>query len=531
LGYKCLLVDDEEEVINAIVRKIDWEGLGYEVPTYAHNGLEALEMAEGDTPDVVMTDIQMPYMDGLEFSRQLRKLCPGVKIIIFSGYDEFEYAKEAIKLEAEEYILKPVNSDELSSLFTRIRESLDKEAEERQSIRKLSRYYAQSLPLLQETFYSELVSGRIPQEHLAEYLLNYQIDLKGPVYEVVLIHTSSTLAPEGLNPVLLCISVRRLAQERLEEKLRGKFFSYQGDTVMIAQMDDSRQVIELTDDCDSFCRLAKIACKAVVTVGLGMVCTDAMDTVHSLEGASQAVSSRAIYGTGKAINIMEIEPEHDSETIMDESGKTLSEILRRIRVEDTIDIPLEAGRFVDSYSQDLGTMKLYEFFITDTMSRLYRFAQENHLAIEDVFADNTIGKALPDVLEFKIMLTDILSRMQQMIGDVRSKGQKSFVLKAQEYVAAHYNEEGITIEKICKNLGVSSAYFSTVFKKETGKTFVTYLTDYRMDKAKEILMTSDKKTYVIAAEVGFTYPNYFSYVFKRQYGITPSKFRTRGEIS
>lgn len=154
------------------------------------------------------------------------------------------------------------------------------------------------------------------------------------------------------------------------------------------------------------------------------------------------------------------------------------------------------------------------------------------MLIYNYLLNNTaIGKALPDVLEFKIMLTDILSRMQQMIGDVRSKGQKSFVLKAQEYVAAHYNEEGITIEKICKNLGVSSAYFSTVFKKETGKTFVTYLTDYRMDKAKEILMTSDKKTYVIAAEVGFTDPNYFSYVFKRQYGITPSKFRTRGEIS
>jgi len=531
LGYKCLLVDDEEEVINAIVRKIDWEEIGYETPAYAHNGVEALEMAEADTPDVVMTDIQMPYMDGLEFSRQLRKMCPGVKIIIFSGYDEFEYAKEAIKLEAEEYILKPVNSDELSSLFTKIRESLDKEAEERQSIRKLSRYYAQSLPLLQESFCSELVSGRIPKEHLSEYLLNYQIDLQGPVYDVVLIHTSSTHAPEGLNPVLLGISVRRLAQERLLEKWKAKFFSYKGDTAMIVQMDDSRQVIELTDDCDSFCRLARIACKAVVTVGLGMVCNDLMDTVHSLEGAVQAISSRSIYGIGKAINIMEIEPLHDSDTIMDDSGKTLSDILRRIRVEDTIDIPSEAGRFVDGYGRNLGTMKLYEYFITDTMSRLYRFAQENHLTIDDIFIDNTIGNSLPDVEEFKIMLTGILTRMQQMIGDARSKGQKSFVFKAMEYVAAHYNEESITIEKVCKNLGVSSAYFSTVFKKETGKTFVTYLTDYRMDKAKELLMTTDKKTYVIALEVGFTDPNYFSYVFKRQYGITPSKFRNKGENS
>jgi len=112
-NYSVMLVDDEEDVIQAILHKMDWEAMGYMKPEYAHNGLEALDLAENHTPDVVMTDIKMPYMDGLELSRKLKEQYPNIRIIIFSGFDEFEYAKEAIRLEAEEYILKPIDAGEL----------------------------------------------------------------------------------------------------------------------------------------------------------------------------------------------------------------------------------------------------------------------------------------------------------------------------------------------------------------------------------------------------------------------------------
>ena len=108
--YRVMLVDDEEDVIQVIIRKMNWEKLGFTVQGYAHNGLEALEMAEEEQPDVVMTDIKMPFMDGLELSRRLKEQYPTIKIIIFSGFDQFEYAKEAIRLEAEEYILKPIDA-------------------------------------------------------------------------------------------------------------------------------------------------------------------------------------------------------------------------------------------------------------------------------------------------------------------------------------------------------------------------------------------------------------------------------------
>lgn len=116
--YTVLLVDDEEEVFQVIMKKLDWESMGFSIAGYARNGVEALEMAEELQPDVVMTDIKMPYMDGLTLCKKLKELYQKVKVIIFSGFDEFEYAKEAIKIEAEEYILKPINSNELGKYLS-----------------------------------------------------------------------------------------------------------------------------------------------------------------------------------------------------------------------------------------------------------------------------------------------------------------------------------------------------------------------------------------------------------------------------
>ena len=122
--YKVLLVDDEEEVRNAIEQRINWEELGFEVIGKAQNGVKAMEIAEKLQPDVVITDIKMPYMNGLELARNLKEENPGVRILILTGFDEFEYAKEAVHLEIEEYILKPVNANELSECLKRLKNVL-----------------------------------------------------------------------------------------------------------------------------------------------------------------------------------------------------------------------------------------------------------------------------------------------------------------------------------------------------------------------------------------------------------------------
>lgn len=137
--YRVMLVDDEEDVRQAIARKINWEEIGFQVVASAENGQEALELAERLHPDVVMTDIKMPFMDGLTLGRALKKRLKNIKVIIFSGFDEFEYAKEAIKLEAEEYLLKPLNAAELETVFKRIRENLDREIDQKRNESRLQR--------------------------------------------------------------------------------------------------------------------------------------------------------------------------------------------------------------------------------------------------------------------------------------------------------------------------------------------------------------------------------------------------------
>ena len=271
--YTVLLVDDEEEVFQVIMKKLDWESMGFSIAGYARNGVEALEMAEELQPDVVMTDIKMPYMDGLTLCKKLKELYQKVKVIIFSGFDEFEYAKEAIKIEAEEYILKPINSNELREVFERIKVNLDKELDEKRNIDKLREYYMESLPVLQENFYTSLIEGRIPESQIEKYVQNYQINLTGPYYVVTVLHISTT-NPENvpIDPFLLTVSVKKLAEEQLTEKWNCRTVTDLGDILVIAQLSDVDSVTHFTDDMDRFCKMAKRVCKATVTAGIGHVC-------------------------------------------------------------------------------------------------------------------------------------------------------------------------------------------------------------------------------------------------------------------
>ena len=139
--YKVILVDDEVEVIDAMQALIHWDELGFEVVGSATNGVKALELVEKLQPDVVLTDIKMPYMDGLELARRLNKDYPNIYILLCTGFDEFEYAQEAVRLEIKEYMLKPINASELSAGLTKLKDTLDREREEKLNVRKLEDYF------------------------------------------------------------------------------------------------------------------------------------------------------------------------------------------------------------------------------------------------------------------------------------------------------------------------------------------------------------------------------------------------------
>ncbi|MEG0369354.1 MAG: response regulator, partial [Hungatella sp.] len=175
--YRIILVDDEEEVRKGIIRKINWEDAGFQVVGDAENGEDALEKIEILEPDVVLTDIRMPYMDGLLLTEKIRQQYPAIKVLIFSGFDDFEYAKRAIKLNVTEYILKPVNVEELTLILKRIKHNLDEEIEQKRDVNLLRESYKNSLPIIREHFLNDLVQGNCPPDLIEEKLREYQIPI------------------------------------------------------------------------------------------------------------------------------------------------------------------------------------------------------------------------------------------------------------------------------------------------------------------------------------------------------------------
>ena len=179
--YRVLLVDDEEDIRVGISRKMDWATLGFALVGEAENGREALELAEALEPDVVLTDIKMPFMDGLELCRILMERLPASKFVVFSGFDEFEYAKQAIRMNVFEYILKPISAAELGGVLRRLKERLDTERTERQNTEALRRRYEESLPVLRELFYTHLLEGRVPPEQAAERAARLELNVAGEI--------------------------------------------------------------------------------------------------------------------------------------------------------------------------------------------------------------------------------------------------------------------------------------------------------------------------------------------------------------
>ena len=194
--YKLLLVDDEEDVREGVVREINWEAIGFEVVDKAENGKEALEMVERLQPDVVVTDIQMPFMNGLQLAEAIRERFPTIKLIILTGHDEFEYAQRAIKLHIDEYVLKPFSAQELVNALLKVKAQVQEEVAHREDVQLLKEHYRKSMPVLKENFLATLMNRKLPRDEMFEKAANYGIELSGNSYVVAVLSIDGILISE-----------------------------------------------------------------------------------------------------------------------------------------------------------------------------------------------------------------------------------------------------------------------------------------------------------------------------------------------
>lgn len=525
--YKVILVDDEAEVIDMIEKKIHWNDLGFEVAGSATNGVKALELVEKLQPDVVLTDIKMPYMDGLELSRRLNREYPNIYIMLCTGFDEFEYAKEAVHLEIKEYMLKPVNATELSESLTNLKHTLDREREEKLNVKKLNDYFQEVLPKLQSNFFISLIEGRVEKHDYERFLQAYQVDMKGPLFGCVIFHTSENHVPEGMNPLLLSMSVEREIKQRLMNQWNCREFIYMGNTLLILELDAEDQITQITDACDRFCRWAYRIMGAVVTAGIGTVCDSLYEISLSYERAREAVSYRVLYGTKRAINIGEIVPKEQIKPVQSEESR-MQTLFRAIRIGDSTEIERAAHGEMEKLHKNTETMSQYNLATMEIVSGFFKFCTDNSLDFNKISGNmQNIYEKVSQMDESS--LTAWIVQMSETISEklkcARNSSARRLIVEAQNIVKERYMEADISLDEICTVLGVSNSYFSSLFKKEAGKSFISYLTDYRMDIAAEMILNTDEKSYTIAEKVGYLDANYFSYVFKKKFGVSPSKYR------
>ncbi|MCR4743684.1 MAG: response regulator [Lachnospiraceae bacterium] len=406
--YSIILVDDEAEVRDSMAEGVNWEKLGFRVSGVARNGIEAWELIEEETPDLVMTDIKMPYMDGLQLTAKIREKYDDIKIIIFSGFDDFSYAKEAIKYKVENYIMKPINSRELEESMAEVKKSLDRERDSEKNFAELKEKYDKGRSRIIESILHQVIRGQITDE-VKQQLADNIPDL--------LVSGSWIVAVAEMRDHNEKAEWEAVAYEAIDEELREKY------------------------------------------------------------GAALVIENRKvdiIFGSGDAEEIIRI----------------CENLVRSLKHQLNVDIVCGIGSKAEM------------------LSDITRSFNEACMAVNKITEDTTAV----------------------YYGDISIKDgaqENSLSKKALHYIEENYKDPELSVETVADSVGFSHSYFSSIFKKEMGEACSNVINRIRMEEAARLLKETDYKTYVIAKETGYSDVAYFSYAFKRHYGVSPTKYRQK----
>ena len=255
------------------------------------------------------------------------------------------------------------------------------------------------------------------------------------------------------------------------------------------------------------------------------------DISISYEGAREAVSYRVLYGTKRAINIAEIVPKESKKTVPLEETR-MQDLFRAIHVGDQEEIRKEAIKEIEKLHKNADTISQYNLATMEIVSGFFKFCANNSMDFNDISGNvqNLYERVTQlDETSMTNWIINMSTAISEKLKSTRNSTSRRMITDAQNIVKQRYMEPDISLDEVCADLGVSNSYFSSIFKKETGQPFVTYLTDYRMDRAEELVLNTDEKSYKIAEKVGYQDANYFSYVFKKKFGVSPSKYRASGK--
>ncbi|MCE5235866.1 MAG: response regulator [Clostridiaceae bacterium] len=526
-NYKAMIVDDEAEVREGIVARLDWEALGFEVVAEAENGLEAIEKAEANEVELLLTDIKMPFMDGLTMIAEFRTLHPSAKVVILSGFDDADYARQAIKLGVTEYALKPVNAEELAEVISRMKAQLDREYGEKLDIAALREKYERALPVMKERFLSELLWRRMSAAEIAAGVAAYDLEIDAAPGKLVLVFDIAARGAreQPIEGDLVPISISQLVEETLSGRCRTALCPGLSQIVAITAWEGADPVsraVLLGNDIAARC---KRILDVRVTCGVSKRYDSLTGTPDAYTEARNALEYRGEPGLGRAIYIGDAETGGSQGNILDERNERL--LLNAVRAgsfAQMAEVAEGLALALESLGADSWQRQAYLVSLCNSFNRIvmqYGLSGEAELT-------ERIASRMGTVIEpegVRAWLTEVCTALSGCVTRRRESAPKLLAEKAARFIAERYGESSLSAEDVCAHLHVSRSYFFEVFKKEMGRSFVQYLTDVRMERALDLLRDPEMKTITVAYAVGYEEPNYFSHVFKRRFGVTPARFR------
>lgn len=530
--YKVLLVDDEILVRKAVGKKLEWNQLGFELVGDCENGKDAIEFIKEHPVDVVLTDICMPRVDGMGLSKWLYENCPQTTIIIFSGYSDFEYAKQALQYKVAEYILKPVTAKELSEVLSRIKQKLDRERKQEQRMDTLSkayRNYTKNEALIIGKALQRLVQGTQDSIQCLQELDEFGVRITGSAFRVAAVdidlyakwqrEDESELKKES---ALMAFVVENISSEIVQEHNAGIAYRDSDNRICILfwtnRPKEFRKEVEVI--CEEIQENVYQAMKLCVSIAVGCYVDTPERLYQSYECAAEALKFRYSKGMGSIFDCEENICEADFKELSEEL-KTIASAIRSGR-EDQMEERLD---YIESWIQDrlVGRNRAWGY-----LNRLLHVVYDTVKETEETF---TLPESVVSAVASAYSIKEAMKLVREYAGkgmearkrSGQTSGERQAVM-ALDYMREHYADTELGLNQICEYLNISTSRFSSIFKESTGMTFIEALSNIRMEKAKQLLCQTKLKNYEIAEKVGFSDPHYFSIAFKKATGMTPKEF-------
>lgn len=532
MAVKLMIVDDEQVIRCGIASSVDWGKLGIELAGEASNGRDGLAKALIVKPDIVLSDVKMPVMDGIRMAKQIREKLPKTRIVMLSGYSDFEFTREAFKAGAVDYLLKPVSIAELTDLMARVcdevRSGWDKDRKAQNSERLLH----QAWPVLQWEFLSEYLFGKMTEKQFLEKgraSMKFQLD--GPYYQMMVMDYDDFYQMNyGIEDSrLLLYALSNITGEILEPVGKATV-CYMSESSLAVLLSSDRE-ISLMQSVESASQIQFYIMqyfKQTVTIGIGECAAGLQKIRHSFKQARNAADGRIIRGKNQVITYEQMEAaDHSGLLVMEQREE--EELREKIRLLKPMEVQSCLNQIFEIHFTGCKDKKAAQQFCLSAVSIGLQEMKRMKLEPELVFGS---GEALLQEIEryetlsdLRMWVKNVYNRVLNALNSSQSSQYKGIVKRSMEYAMEHYSEK-LKVADLAEIVFVTPNYFSKVFKEETGENFTEWLNKYRIEKAKERMMAEpEEKTYQTALEVGFQDYKYFTYIFKKYTGYSPGNYK------